>query len=406
MPSVQNCKPSVSLPVRSRTGPGPWDLPGIEGFYVLSASGNLGRYDADGQFSEEEELTEAMEARVDALLRQYRTGNVGDLAIGLVTASITDRPWRSASLVFSDTVLRKVFKSGNDPDTHFTAFQKRNKVKSVFQGMGLILDAKKPSQSQYPRFCPVLFAPEVDRKTLCRRYGLDSVVSGSTLEVLDLLARSASEGQQQPAVSMVIEMRRAGISPELRRPSGLMLVEDTPPDAQPRSNRPFRVGIHSQASPWEDAPESRDTCFNDGDPVAYWLMAWFAPFDKLNDLQRQFIARGYTIIKKRAGATLIERGSRDDVSIYLVEGTLELKAFDGRETTIVGGTRRARFPISQLRPHAYTVKAATDVTVILISQVMLREITRITTMYRNRPVIELTEEVLLPENPKEFTFAS
>ncbi|MGA8259267.1 MAG: hypothetical protein WB783_03555, partial [Arenicellales bacterium] len=78
-------------------------------------------------------------------------------------------------------------------------------------------------------------------------------------------------------------------------------------------------------------------------------------------------------------------------TIYLIEGTLELEAFDGRKMSIVGGTRRAHLPISQLRPHAYTVRAATEVSVILMSQDMVREITRITTTYRSRSGIEVHE---------------
>lgn len=143
--------------------------------------------------------------------------------------------------------------------------------------------------------------------------------------------------------------------------------------------------------PSEDETDNRVASFNDGDPVPYWLLAGFSPFNELNDLQRQFLARGHTVTKKRAGTRLLERGSRDDTTVYLVDGTLDLEAFDGRRMRIVGGTRRAHLPVSQLRPHAYTVTAATDVSIIVVSQDMVREITRIITTYNARPGIEVSE---------------
>lgn len=399
-------EPSV-VPFRERAGPGPDQLPGIEGFYVLSARGELGRYQAGGGFLEEPGLTRTLGTQIETLLRHYRTGNADELAIGLITQNNGNQPWRCASQVLSDGALRGIFNTGNDPRTLLTAFQKRNKIKSVYQGMELVLDAHKPSQPQYPRFCPVLFAPEVDNKTLTRRYGVDEIGTGQALEVLDLFAPLAPEAHHEATITgMVKEMRQARITPELRRPSELMLVEDAHPSSHVDTDRTATSGDASSTNPWEGLPEDRDTCFNDGDPVNYWLLGWFSPFNELNDLQRQFIARGHTIMKQRAGTTLVERGSREDLSIYLVEGTLELEAFDGRMMAIVGGTRRAHLPVSQLRPHAYTVRAATDVTVILFSQVMVREITRITTTYRSRPGIEVTEDVSLPDSIKQLAYGS
>lgn len=392
------------LPFREQTGPGPETLPGIEGFYVLSARGRLGRYDDTGRFTEDPALTEALADRIDALLRRYRVGDVDGLLIGLVSPSTGEEPWRSATLTFADSALREVFKTGNDPRAPLTAFQGRNKVKSVYQGMELALDAHKTSQPRLPRFCPVLFAPDVDTGTLGRRYGVEVVNGGRVLEVLDLLGISASRGRQQPAISgMLAAMRRDGIAPERRRPSRLMLVEESESSG---CEQDAPSAGNTLTGPWTDQPEDRDTCFNDGDPVTYWLLAWFSPFNELNDLQRQFVARGHTIVKKPAGATLIELGSRDDVSIYLIEGTLELKAFDGRSMTVVGGTRRAHLPISQLRPHAYTVTAATDVTLILFGQDMVRQITRFTTTYKSRPGIDVNEEPALPGNTVELAGAS
>jgi len=369
----------------TRRIPGPEELPGIEGFYVLTGRGELGRYDLDGVFRPEPALTATLSDMVHRFLHAYRSGDASRLALGLVSNTVVPRPWRSATLVLADAALRAIYRTGNDTNAPLTAFQRRNRLKSVFQGMELLLDTRKASQPQYPRFCPLLFAPEASSETLGRRYGIDYVDARRTLEVLDFTALFTPEEKRRPALSrMVIDMRRAQIAPEVRHEPGLTLVEDTPPPDP-------GTAADSGRSPWQDEPEPRDACFNDGDPVTYWLLGWFAPFDQLNDLQRQFIARGHTVTKRSPGATLIEQGSRDDVSIYLIQGTLELEAFDGRRTTVTGGTRRARLPISQLRPHAYTVTAVTEVTFTLFSQETVRELTRVAGAGRDESGIELSE---------------
>jgi len=384
---------SASGPKRPQRGPGPTLLPGIEGFYVLTATGTLGRYEADGRFAEEPSLSERLRDVIAALLRYYREGDLKDTALGLVTRRNPDRPWKCASLVLSDDALREIYRTGEDTNAPLTAFQQRNRIKSVYRGMELIMDTRKASQPEHPRYCPVLFSPEHDTDTLSRRYGVDTLDAVNALEVLDLMAPLNPEQQRHPELaSMVVEMSQSQIDPALRSGPELKLVDGD----KSLNDRPLgEVWAAEDArfhNPWDDAPEERESTFKDGDPVTYWLLGWFSPFSELNDLQRQFIARGHRVTRKAAGTTLIERGSTEDVTVFLVEGTLELEAFDGRKMSIVAGTRRAHLPVSQLRPHAFTVKAATVVTVIFMSQDMVREINRIATTYKSRPGIEVSEE--------------
>jgi len=139
--------------------------------------------------------------------------------------------------------------------------------------------------------------------------------------------------------------------------------------------------------PTEDRP------VDDYDSAVYRTLTQIVPFHELNEALRKFIAREQTVSRSPAGTTLIERGSLDNVAVYLVEGTLEMETFDGRKACIVAGTHRSCFPISQLRPHAYTVRAMTDVLVLLVNQDMVRELTRIIMRHRNRPGIEVSEEL-------------
>lgn len=78
---------------------------------------------------------------------------------------------------------------------------------------------------------------------------------------------------------------------------------------------------------------------------------------------------------------MIERGTRDEICIYLVEGTLALTAMDGATMQVSGGTRRSRLPISVLSPNAFDVVAATDVSVIVFNSRLIDKINEITRTY-------------------------
>lgn len=160
-----------------RKGPGPALLPGIEGFYVLTASGTLGRYEPDGGFVEEPALSERLGDATAALLQRYRNHGPGGIALGLVTRKNPDRPWRCASLVFSDDALRGIYRTSedpNDPGAPLTAFQRRNKTKSVYRGMELILDTRKASQPEHPGSAPSCLRPNAGRRFLAGTMALMS----------------------------------------------------------------------------------------------------------------------------------------------------------------------------------------------------------------------------------------
>lgn len=380
------------LTSKRRSEPGPAQLPGIEGFYVLRAGRELGRYHADGRFRAEEGLTKSLSGNIDVLMRRYRSGDSGELAIGLIMTDGENHPWRSASLVFSEHALGDVFKTGVDDKGPLTGFQIRNRTRSLFQGMDVVLSARDPSQPKCPRYCPVLYAPEASGEELSRRYDVEGVEAGKVLEVLDLMAPLPEEERHNPAFSkMVMDMARTRIAPEMRSSPAFMVAAGAN-----RKIKGFTAG--AAQTPWSDEEKDRGVDFQTGDPVPYWLLGWFTPFNQLNDLQRQFIARGLKLLRRPAGTVFVERGSQEDVSICLVEGTIKLEAFDGRSMSVVGGTKRAQIPISQLHPHAYTVLAETEVTVFLISQSMVRKVTRITTTYSNRPGIDVKEVSLLPDS--------
>lgn len=161
-------------------------------------------------------------------------------------------------------------------------------------------------------------------------------------------------------------------------------------------NNPAMEAELKQAVSHHGTVEVPEPDSDDGDPVVYRALARFAPFDKFKEPLRHFIARQQRVTRRPAGTTLVERGSMENVSIYLIEGTVAISTFDDKTFSIAGGTNDARFPISVLRPHAYTVKAVTDVTVILFSQDLIRQLARITASSRNHLGIEVSEVESMP----------
>jgi len=159
--------------------------------------------------------------------------------------------------------------------------------------------------------------------------------------------------------------------------------------------KPEESDFSTRGSPWpsnEPGNSARDHIYHvdDGTPVTGSLLSRFPPFNELNESLKESFARGLVVSRKPPGTVLIKRGSKDDVSIYLIEGTLVLKAADGKKTRVEGGTQAAFRPLCQLTPHIYSAIAHTEVAVIILSQSLLRDVTTVITKHKNIPGIEVS----------------
>ncbi|MDZ7840798.1 MAG: cyclic nucleotide-binding domain-containing protein [Gammaproteobacteria bacterium] len=128
---------------------------------------------------------------------------------------------------------------------------------------------------------------------------------------------------------------------------------------------------------------------------------WCSPFDAFSDPLRRLVARQQRVTSRPAGTVLVTRGSLEDHSIYLVEGTVRIEAYDGKLFEVAAGTRDAHFPISVLRPHAYTVTAVSNVSVILLDRQTMDELARIVASHGSVPGIEVSEGGPLPAELEE-----
>jgi hypothetical protein len=356
----------------------------LTGLYLVTDQAMLYRFDAAGGMNLDAELSERLSFRLQALLDQYRSGAVDELSLALITDTAFRQQWDTGSLIFHDRIMDKLPGVDQQAGRPFTLHESQRKACTLDHGMRRLLNATRSQRYWMPAFCPVLFAPEVEGDVLRERYGVDFALNRELFEVLDLAALFASNDRMpRELLSMVQDMRQPGpdtIGPVVSAAPGSRAaprvvsgLEDPRP---PVVNGPVYPGTGGGVP---EPPD--DSCFNHGDAVTGWLLEWFAPFNELTDTQRDIIA-GYELIRKaKKGACLIEQGTRDDISIYLVEGSLTLEGPEGGTMTINAGTRRSRLPISVLTPHVYHVTANTDVSIIIFSQRLVRRIIEIATTY-------------------------
>ncbi|MFT5691808.1 MAG: HD-like signal output (HDOD) protein [Oceanicoccus sp.] len=106
------------------------------------------------------------------------------------------------------------------------------------------------------------------------------------------------------------------------------------------------------------------------------LLPKYSPFDSIDSSLLETLAEDIEIKTADTGYILFESGAFDSTEFYLVSGSINLIARDGRENTISMRNSNARFPIARLRPRMYTAKAATPIHYFVIAASVLDELQR------------------------------
>ncbi|MES9898491.1 MAG: HDOD domain-containing protein [Sedimenticola sp.] len=101
----------------------------------------------------------------------------------------------------------------------------------------------------------------------------------------------------------------------------------------------------------------------------------FVPLRDLSENQLVLLAQHLFMEEADEGDVLIEIGSEDESSFYLVDGRVRLLAGDGRSVNIKGGTDHASHPISQLIPRRFQVSALSGVIFLRIDNQVIKNIT-------------------------------
>jgi HD-like signal output (HDOD) protein len=102
----------------------------------------------------------------------------------------------------------------------------------------------------------------------------------------------------------------------------------------------------------------------------------FIPLQSLSAEQLERLAGLTRIHQAPAGHLLIERGSDDNFSYFLLDGKLKLVAQDGKENLIGAGEPSSHSAIAQLRPRRYEVTSLTPIRFLRIENELLEETRR------------------------------
>lgn len=97
----------------------------------------------------------------------------------------------------------------------------------------------------------------------------------------------------------------------------------------------------------------------------------FHHMDDLSSSELDRLARSVRELGAVKGTCLLELGSTEDNSLYLIEGKVELVSADGHRRLVKAGESAARRPISRLRPSQYRVTALTSVRFLSIENNLL-----------------------------------
>ncbi len=106
------------------------------------------------------------------------------------------------------------------------------------------------------------------------------------------------------------------------------------------------------------------------------VLARYSPFDHIDRKLLSLLSKDIDIRTADHGFTLFQAGDYDTEEYYLIEGSVKLKASDGRENLIVANQGNAKHPIARLRPRMYTAVAGSPITYFVISASVLDELQR------------------------------
>ncbi|MGF2685954.1 HDOD domain-containing protein [Marinobacter sp. DUT-3] len=102
----------------------------------------------------------------------------------------------------------------------------------------------------------------------------------------------------------------------------------------------------------------------------------FQPLNRLTDEQLVVLASRAERRVHGAGQRVVERGVRDGMDLFLVEGAVELESADGRKSTIEADSDKALNPIARLQPRIYDVTATQACEFLAVEQEILNQLLR------------------------------
>ncbi len=375
-------------------------FPGLIGFYVLTPDGQLGTYNQDNKFVVDAKLTKVFADYNRRFLMSYlQNPEKGNFRLAIIHRTQDKRPWGSETLLLDKSIVRRLYPMTGTTELDLTAFQKKNREKSIYRGMEIFLDYKDTSTPDLPVYCPVLY----DRGTRLENYAanLDQSVTSAdretpVVEILNLLAGIPVAKRYTPEIATLKEKIYQGIVKKgMRKSAEFTLIEDirrntTTPmselasdpygDVDKRAERQVTLDSKSDGQAAGHTNDSAlirsigSSLVGHPEPADQQILKIFTRFRDLDHDKLEALAEQCLIYKVPPGTQLLERGTNDTWNLYLIDGTVQLVAADGVSKNIEGGTPTASNPISCLKPRMYTVSTVTRAAFLWIDDGLVNEI--------------------------------
>ena len=101
------------------------------------------------------------------------------------------------------------------------------------------------------------------------------------------------------------------------------------------------------------------------------LLVKFSQFSELGEERLSVIAAQSSVERVSRNQRLIDRGTEDDCVLFLIKGSLRLESGDGAARVLESDSPAARYAVSYLSPHRYTVTANSTAKVLRVSRALL-----------------------------------
>jgi HD-like signal output (HDOD) protein len=103
------------------------------------------------------------------------------------------------------------------------------------------------------------------------------------------------------------------------------------------------------------------------------ILRKFIPLNEWSREQLELLANTVEISHAQSGTTLIELGTSDEMSYYLIKGRVQLTAADGRIKVLDTDEGDLKHPLSQLLPRKFQVTCQSDVEFICVDNYLIYE---------------------------------
>lgn len=350
----------------------------LAGLYQLTDDGSLGVIDDNNVWSRDDALSRAFQLHNRRFLSDYASDPDAGLRVAVLYQAPQAKPWGSDTLMLEEAVVRNLYPVAGRGGDALTSFQNKNREKSIYRGMELLLDYRKESEPRAPMYCPVLY----DRGTVLGQYpglldAMRSAVNAAlpVIEVLNLVGTIPVGRRDVAAVHTLMQtMSERLIRKDMRR--SLLSIADRPAfvstdvktdgyTADRRAEREVTLhmgGSAAQMARWLNQPL--------GKPDAALLQS-FTDMRRLPPAVLNAMAAQLQIHTAPGGAQLLNRDTRDEWNMYLIHGTVSLEPADGMCLFIEGGSEKAATAIASLKPRKYTVTTLTPIRFLWIPDGLL-----------------------------------